>query len=216
LARSSPISGRTEIERVKRKRPENLDAYDLVMRALPHADTALPEEARIALPLLERALALEPSHALTYADLAWCYESLFMRGGRAQEAAVAAVRHARAAIAFGRDDAFVLGLGGFLMAMVGPDRATRIEAIEAALTLSPSCSTALIFGSITMGWSDEPERAIEWGERAVRLSPFDPRIFIAHIGIMRETGINQKAICAGAGRVSDAAIKVNPAHTYGR
>src|ERR1700674_504465 len=32
-----------EIERVKRKRPENLDAYDLVLRALPHAFAAMPE-----------------------------------------------------------------------------------------------------------------------------------------------------------------------------
>jgi hypothetical protein len=52
------------IERVKRKRPENLDAYDLVLRALPHVSTGMPEEARIAVPLLERAVALEPDYGL--------------------------------------------------------------------------------------------------------------------------------------------------------
>jgi len=34
-----------------------------------------------------------------------------------------------------------------------------------------------------MGWANEAERALEWGKRAVRLSPFDPLIYAAHIGL---------------------------------
>ena len=52
-----------EIERVKRKRPDNLDAYDLVLRALPRVSLAMPEEAAKAVPLLIRALTLEPDYA---------------------------------------------------------------------------------------------------------------------------------------------------------
>jgi len=59
-----------EIERVKRKRPENLDAYDLVLRALPYANAAMPEPARVAVPLLERALALEPAYGLAHGHAA--------------------------------------------------------------------------------------------------------------------------------------------------
>jgi hypothetical protein len=55
-----------EIERVKRKRPENLDAYDLLLRALSHVYAAMPDEAIKALPLLERAVALEPAYALAH------------------------------------------------------------------------------------------------------------------------------------------------------
>jgi hypothetical protein len=51
------------------------------------------------------------------------------------------------------------------------------------LALSPSCSIALILGSIAMGWANEAERALAWGERAVRLSPFDRLSFGAHIGL---------------------------------
>jgi hypothetical protein len=50
-----------KIERVKRKRPENLDAYDLVLRALPHVFLPMPAEAAKAMPLLERALTLVQS-----------------------------------------------------------------------------------------------------------------------------------------------------------
>jgi len=59
-----------EIERVKRKRPENLDTYDLVLRALPYANAAMPEPARVAVPLLERALALEPAYGLAHGHAA--------------------------------------------------------------------------------------------------------------------------------------------------
>jgi len=172
-----------EIERVKRKRPENLDAYDFVLRALPHLSAAMPEQARIAAPLLERALALEPGYGLAHGYLAWCLEVLFVRGGLDPEVAAAAVRHAHAAITHGRDDATALGLAGFVIAIVEHDRRAAIEAFEAALALSPSCSIALIFGSTAMGWANEAERALEWGERAVRLSPFDRLIYAAHIGL---------------------------------
>ncbi len=67
-----------EIERVKRKRPDNLDAYDLVLRALPHVYVAMPEEAAKAVPLLERALALEADYAGAHGLLAWCNQFLFI------------------------------------------------------------------------------------------------------------------------------------------
>ena len=34
-----------------------------------------------------------------------------------------------------------------------------------------------------MGWAGEAERAIEWGERGIRLSPFDPWITAALHGV---------------------------------
>jgi adenylate cyclase len=168
----------------------------------------MPEEARIAAPLLERALALEPEYALAHGYLAWCNEILFMRGGFDPEVAAAAVRHGRAAIAYGSDDAMALALGAFALGMVGHDRPTAIDAFEAALALSPSCSPALMFGSVSMGWANEPERAIEWGDRAVQLSPFDRHTYGAHIG--RSVGyfaLGRYEEAANAGR---NAIRANP------
>src|SRR6202162_5342214 len=69
-----PSCREAEIERVKRKRPENLDAYDLVLRALPHVVPPMPAEAAKAMPLLERALTLEPDYAGAHRYLAWCHE----------------------------------------------------------------------------------------------------------------------------------------------
>ena len=49
-----PSLRRAEIERARRKRPENLDAYDLYLRALPHFHSVMPEDAKIGMDLLHR------------------------------------------------------------------------------------------------------------------------------------------------------------------
>ena len=41
---------------------------------------------------------------------------------------------------------------------------------------SPRNCIALILGSTAIGWPNEAERTLEWGERAAGLSPFDPLI----------------------------------------
>jgi adenylate cyclase len=64
--------------------------------------------------------------------------------------------------------------------LVEHDRPAAIEAFATALALSPSCSIACIFGAVAMGWAGEAERAVKWGEQALRLSPFDRVNYSAH------------------------------------
>jgi TolB-like protein len=47
-----PSLRKAEIERVKRKRPDNLDAYDLVLRALPITYTHVADDTAKAIPFL--------------------------------------------------------------------------------------------------------------------------------------------------------------------
>jgi TolB-like protein len=75
-----PSIRKVEIERVRRKRPESLDAYDLVLRALPLVHKLMPRDATAAIPLLERALELEPDYAGAHALLAWCFHFRYRRG----------------------------------------------------------------------------------------------------------------------------------------
>ena len=174
VAAIEPSLRQAEIERVKRKRPDSLDAYDLVLRAIPHVYPAMPDGAAKALPMLESALDMEPNYALAHGFAAWCHEILFARGGRREENRVGAIAHAHAAIAHGRDDAIALSLGGFVIGLVAHDREAARQAFEAALALSPSCALTYIFGSVVIVVGGDAERGIEWGERALRLSPFDP------------------------------------------
>jgi adenylate cyclase len=127
-----------EVERAKRKRPDSLDAYDLVLRAIPDVYSRMPEPSKKALVLLERALALDPNYALAHACAAECHHSIFLRDGMHEENRAAAVRHAQVAITHGQDDALALTLAGFCVGMEGHDRAAAFAAFEAALAVSPS------------------------------------------------------------------------------
>jgi hypothetical protein len=66
-----PSLRRAEIEGARRKRPENLDAYDLYLRALPHFHSVMPEDAKTGVDLLTEALKLDPSYAPAHALMAW-------------------------------------------------------------------------------------------------------------------------------------------------
>jgi adenylate cyclase len=175
-----PSLREAEIERVKRKRPESLDAYDLTLRAIPHVFVAMPADAAKAMPFLERALTLESDYATVHGLLAWCNEIFFIRRGYNRENRDAAIRHARAALAHGRDDATALALGGFVISIIEHDRATALEAFEQALAISPSASLALFFGSNASAYAGQAEPAIDWAERALRLSPFDRLNYVAY------------------------------------
>ena len=49
--------------------------------------------------------------------------------------------------------------------------------------LSPSSAFTYILGSIQLGFAGDVERAIEWAERGLRLSPLDPWSFVACHGM---------------------------------
>jgi len=208
VAAIEPSLRQAEIERVKRKRPENLDAYDLVLRAMPDVYPGIPERARKALPLLESALGLEPDYALAHGFASWCHEILFVRGGAHEEDRLGAVRHAHAAIENGRDDAVALALGGFSLGMVAHDREAARRAFDAALALSPSCSMAYAFGSVVAAIGGDADRGIEWGEHALRLSPIDPMRFGACLAITY--GHVQRGENEAAAEAASKCFQANP------
>src|SRR5271167_699204 len=140
-----PSLRRSEVERSRRKRPENLDAYDLFLRALPHLQARMPGGARIAIPLLEQALSLEPDYAVAHAHLAWCREWCFTRGGLDEADREIALLHARAAIASDIDDAAALAVAGWVIIVLTKEHQMALSAIERALSLNSSCAMAHYF-----------------------------------------------------------------------
>jgi tetratricopeptide (TPR) repeat protein len=178
-----PTLRQTEIERARRKRPDSLDAYDLYLRALPHAFTAMPEDADKALALLGKAVELEPDFAAAHAIIAWCHEQRYLRGGLQEETQNAALRHARHAIAAGSDDAAALATAGFVIAAAGRDYDTALTAFDRSFALSSSSALALGFSSVVRAWKGDDAIAIEQANRALRLSPFDPLIYLPYVGL---------------------------------
>lgn len=101
----APSVRRAEIDRVKRKRPDSLDAYDLVLRAQSDVDSGMPEQVTRALTLLDRAIQLDPEYALAHGNAAMCHHCLFLRSGLQEANRAASIRHARSALIHGKDDA---------------------------------------------------------------------------------------------------------------
>jgi adenylate cyclase len=135
---------------------------------------AMPDEAARALPFLEQALALEPDYPAAHAMFAWCFHARFHRGGNSEEDRATAVRHAHAALKEGADDATAIGIAAFVVALTEHDPATALAAFNRAAAISPSNAFVLGFGSVALACCGQAELAIEWAERALRLSPFDP------------------------------------------
>src|SRR5882762_5575033 len=168
-----PSLRKVEIERVKRKRPDNLDAYDLVLRALPFVRTGMVHGANAAIPLLKRALELEPEYALARALLAQCFHFRFSRGGLGEADRVASTQHARAATAAGSDDATTLAIAAMVIWFDGHDVPTAFELFDRALAVSNSNVVALSNSAFVLAWMGNSEIAIERAQRAITLSPFD-------------------------------------------
>ena len=208
VAAIEPNVRRAEIERVKRKRPDNVDAYYLLLRALPGVYTCMPEGAAKGLPLLEQALAIEPTYALAHGFAAWAHQVIYVRGGMHRENHEKSIRHAHAAIEHGPDDAMALALAGFSIGMVEHDRKLADEAFERALALSASCAFVYAFGCVPVAYGGDATRAIDWGERAIRLSPVDAMNYIPQgiIGFGNFLlGRYEEAVVAGR-----RAVELNP------
>jgi adenylate cyclase len=203
-----PTLRKAEIERARRKRPESLDAYDFYLRALPFASVSMPEDAEKALPLLEQAVQREPDYPAAHALIAWCHEQRYLRGGLHEEVRAVASYHARTAIAAGGDDALALAIGGFVVGAVERDFDTALEAIDRSLTLSPSSALAFGLSSVIRAWKGDDSTAVAHGEAALRLSPYDPLIYLPYVGLAYTHLFSGRF--EEAARAASRALQVNP------
>jgi len=206
-----PSLRRAEGARIRRKRPDSLDAYELVLRAQPDIDSGMPDRAVNALPLLRRALALDPTYALAHGYAAMCHHNRFLRAGLQEEDRVASVPHAHLALEHGRDDALALTFAGFCLGMDAHDRTAAFAAFETARALSPSTALTYIFGSVIHSWAAAAQPAIEWGERAMRLSPFDSWAFAAFGSQALGHFLSDRS--HEAAKAAYKAVQSNPAHS---
>jgi serine/threonine-protein kinase len=73
-------------ERLARRHTQNVAAYDLYLQGRYHFNRMGPENMRKAIAYFDRALALDPSFALAYADAAMAYSVLIAIGAETYEA----------------------------------------------------------------------------------------------------------------------------------
>jgi TolB-like protein/class 3 adenylate cyclase/tetratricopeptide (TPR) repeat protein len=203
-----PTLRRAEIERALRKRPDMLDAYDLYLRALPHAYANTPADTDEALRLLGEALLLDPNYAVAHAYAAWCHEQRFMRGGFHPEDKAAALQHAGIALRVGTDDPQALSIAAFVRSIITHDYESAIGTLDRALEMNANSALAFGFSALVHAFSQRYERGSEHARKALRLSPFDPLNYHPYFALA--------FACLFTGRAEEAvtystqAIQANP------
>jgi len=175
-----PALRKVEIERVRRRPVENLDAYDLYLRALPYVYAFRPDENLVALELLGKAIDLDPAYAPALAFAAWCHEQRLVRGWPpvGPNDAATALALAQRALAADSDDAMVVAGAGFVLVMVGRDYDTGLHAVRRGLELNPGSGFVAFISSTALLMAGDPDGALAQAERAMVLSPMDPGAFM--------------------------------------
>jgi tetratricopeptide (TPR) repeat protein len=164
-----------EAARVRRKPPQSIDAWDLVMQALPHMWRMTTEEYRRAQELLHEALALDPGYAHAHALLGWTYVSMFNldTGRPIHEFTDRAFDEGTKAVALDDQDPWghlVLGLSHSRRRQPEPALMHLSKAIE----LNPSFALGYAGLGYALAVGRQPERGLDALEQAHRLSPRDP------------------------------------------
>ncbi len=169
-----------EIERARRKRPDNLDAYDLYLRALPHVWAFTAAEAEKAIELLEAALRIDPGYASAHGLAAWCngYFAVLVPGHPRKSVSV---QHARAVLSRDTDDSLALAFAAWALAFFERDYDVALDAIQRALAFTPNSPIVLSHSAIVYAYAGRFDAAIKHAEASLRLSPFDPMRFMAEL-----------------------------------
>jgi TolB-like protein len=204
----------------RRKPPDSMDAWDLVMRALSHYWRVTRQDNVVAQALLEKATALDPNYGQALGVLATSH-TFSAHMGWEDMAAVAPVaeRAAAAAILADPEDPWAhCALGSVhLLARRFDD---SLAEFESALRLNPNFSLAQGYYGLTLAYCGRWQEAAAAAQRALRLSPRDPlaaiycgiAAYAQYVGCNYEEamrlareGIRQRADFVGAHRVLTAA-----------
>jgi len=185
--------------RSARKTPDNMDAWDLVMRALQHYWRVTRQDNLVAQALLEKAIAVDPGYGHALSLLAACHTFAAHMGWQEMETTVpVAERAALAAIRADSEDAWA----HYALASVYLfDRRFEdsIAEFELALQLNPNFSPARGLYGVTLSYRGRWEEGDAAAREALRFSPRDPFAAI-YCGVA--------AYCQYVGKNYDEAIRL--------
>ena len=159
--------------RARRKPPDRLDAWDLVMRALSHYWRVTPQDNIVAQQLLQNAIDIDPNYGQALGLLATSHIFGVHMGWSDKSVAPIAERAALAAIQADSEDPWAHhALGCTHLFMRRFDDA--LAEFESALRLNPNFSLAQCYYCVTLAYSGRWQEAEDAVNRALRFSPRDP------------------------------------------
>lgn len=201
-----------EIRRSTGKRPDNLAAYDCVLRAYQHLFNLTLEDNDKALDFLRQAIRLAPDYALAYAYASWAnlFRVQLIQGGSLRPLLTEALTLAQRAVELDPGDPLIQTIRGAWQLMIERDFAGGVARHEEAFQKNPN--SVWICGGTGFGNAlcRNPQRTLELLERARRLSPRDPSMFLWLPGgaiVHFLAGRPEEAI-----QWTEDALRLNPRH----
>jgi len=166
-----PALQAAEAGRSSRRPTTDMTAYDLYLRAnamFLASSRLLPQ----ALELVEQAVARDPSFAPALAWAAFCCGRIFVdEGGKREPDRLKGIAFARRALELANDDPNTLATVAHSFGYLGEDIDAAMALVDRALAMNPSYARGWNISGALRLWAGQPEKAIEYCETALRLSP---------------------------------------------
>ena len=163
-----------EAERSSHQRPENLDAWGYVARALPLIWTWSEKDYTQAEPLLLKAIEISPNYARAHSILAvgLISNAWLGRAGPHRGFVDRALAEAKTAVALDEQDPWGHMALGFVHGYTR-NSDDAISEMQRALDLNPNFALAHGLFGLVLALAGDARQALQEVERAVRLSPHD-------------------------------------------
>jgi TolB-like protein/DNA-binding SARP family transcriptional activator len=180
----APYLHAAEMKRIRVKRPDSLEAYDLFLRAQENMHNSSRPVFETAEALFDAAIAKDPHYA---AALAWRAYWHVLRVGQGwspdpADDATQADRFARAAVECNSIEPMALAVHGFVASYLYKDFDLAFRRFEAALGINANAAPAWMWSAGAHAWMGNGSRAVEEINKAMALSPYDPLMY-AYTGI---------------------------------
>lgn len=181
----APSVTRAEMERAKRKPPDNLNAYDCFLRGQSAMWRNTKDGTDEAINFYEQAVALDSQFAAAYAAVA---SGLNQRTYQQWSAAPAsdmsrAMECARRALSLNPEDHTTLARIAWVFSLVGGELERADSLFAEAARLNPNGMETFTWGGFNKLFLGNHQSALDYFHRAIRLSPADPRLYFALGGV---------------------------------
>jgi adenylate cyclase len=168
-----PTLQAAEIRRSNERPTNDLTAYDLYLRALPHAYAWERGGAVAALDLLRQAIERDPNYGRALAIAAFCHLQLDLNGWAEDRETNfrRALDFAQRAVRVAAGDAGALALAAVALGYFGEDIGVALGMIDRALARNPSSAEGWYSSGWLRLWAGQTGLAIKHFETSARLNP---------------------------------------------
>jgi len=168
-----------ELKRIRVKRPDSLEAYDLFLRAQENMHNSSRAVFETSEALFDAALVKDPHYAAALAWRAYWHVLRVGQGWSPDPAndATQADHFAQSAIECNSMEPMALAVHGQVASYLYKDFDLAFRRFEAALRINANAAPAWMWSAAAHAWMGNGPRAIEEINKAMALSPYDPLMY---------------------------------------